>query len=385
MKNKTNYMNKSTILIAFTLLAFACSKPAGDKKAQLADLKKQKAEIENKITALEKQMGADKPTEVKTTNVVVLPVAAQTFKHFVEVQGSLDSDNNISVSPKMGGVITAVPVQVGDMVRQGQVLVVIDDAPLRQSLAEIQTSYDLAKTTFEKQQSLWNQKIGSEIQYLQTKNNKESLERRMASLNTQLAMARVSSPISGTVDAVNVKVGQQALPGVGVVQVVNLTQMKVKAKVADTYINSIKKGDPVIIKFPDISEEKQARITFAGQVVNPQTRTFDIEVMLANTDKKLKPNLLSIVSINDNVIKNALVIDENLVQNTELGKIVFVAEDENGKSVAKLKKIKTGVSYNGKVVVLEGLKEGDKLITVGNQDLVDNQPIKFTEGTPSEK
>ncbi len=384
MKNAINYMNKSTLIIAITLFAFACSKPAGDKKAQLADLKKQKSEIDNKIIALEKQMG-DNKSEIKITNVVVSPVKAQVFKHYVEVQGNLDSDNNLSVSPKMGGVITQVPVKVGDRVGAGQVLVVIDDATLRQTMAEIQTTYDFAKTTFEKQQNLWNQKIGSEIQYLQAKNNKESLERRMASLQTQMAMARVTSPIAGTIDAVNVKVGEQAMPGVGVVRVVNLTQMKVKAKVADTYINNIKKGDPVIIKFPDISEEKQARITFAGQVVNAQTRTFDIEVLMINQDNKLKPNLLSIVSVNDKVIQNALVVDENLVQNTELGKIVFTAETEGGKTVAKMRKIETGLSYNGKVIVLKGLKEGDQLITVGNQDLVDNQQIKLSEGETSAK
>jgi len=384
MKNAINYMNKSTLIIAITLFAFACSKPAGDKKTQLADLKKQRSEIDNKIIALEKKMGENK-SETKVTNVVVTPVKAQVFNHFVEVQGNLDSDNNLSVSPKMGGVITQVPVKVGDHVSAGQVLVVIDDATLRQSMAEIQTTYDFAKTTFEKQQNLWNQKIGSEIQYLQAKNNKESLERRMASLQTQMAMTRVTSPISGTIDAVNVKVGEQAMPGAGVVRVVNLTQMKVKAKVADTYINSIKKGDPVIIKFPDINEEKQARISFAGQVVNAQTRTFDIEVLMINQDNKLKPNLLSVISVNDKVIKNALVIDENLVQNTELGKIVFIAENEGGNLVAKMKKIETGLSYNGKVIVLKGLKEGDQLITIGNQDLVDNQKIKLSEAETSAK
>lgn len=384
MKNAINYMNKSTLIIAITLFAFACSKPAGDKKTQLADLKKQRSEIDNKIIALEKKMGENK-SETKVTNVVVTPVKAQVFNHFVEVQGNLDSDNNLSVSPKMGGVITQVPVKVGDHVSAGQVLVVIDDATLRQSMAEIQTTYDFAKTTFEKQQNLWNQKIGSEIQYLQAKNNKESLERRMASLQTQMAMTRVTSPISGTIDAVNVKVGEQAMPGAGVVRVVNLTQMKVKAKVADTYINSIKKGDPVIIKFPDINEEKQARISFAGQVVNAQTRTFDIEVLMINQDNKLKPNLLSVISVNDKVIKNALVIDENLVQNTELGKIVFTAENEGGNLVAKMKKIETGLSYNGKIIVLKGLKEGDQLITIGNQDLVDNQKIKLSEAETSAK
>jgi membrane fusion protein, multidrug efflux system len=371
-------MKNLTLFSITLLLAFACSKPV-DKKTELANLRKQKAELDTKIAALEKET---KPANEDSSRIKVVSITTlqpQTFRHFLEVQGNTDSDNNIMVSPKMGGVITQVFAKVGDNVRAGQVLVVVDDAVLQQNVAQLRTGYELAKTVYERQAALWQQKIGSEIQYLQAKNNKEGLERQIATLQTQLNMSRVTSPINGTVDAVMARVGEAAAPGMPAVRVVNLTQMKVKAKVADTYINSIRKGDAVTVKFPDIKEEIQARITFAGQVVSPQTRTFDIEVSINNREGKVKPNLLSIISINDKNQPNALVIDENLVQRTELGTIVFVAAEESGKTIARLKKITTGLSYGGMIEVTQGLQAGDKIVTAGNQDLVDGQTIRIQE------
>jgi len=383
MKNTMFINRKTSLLVAVTFLAFACNSGGGDKKAELAELKKQKTELEAKIAALEKEVGANKPADNRITAVMTQPVQPQTFRHFVEVQGTLDADNNINITPQMGGIVTQVMVKEGDNVRAGQVLLTTDAATLQQNLAQLETAYELAKTTFERQQNLWNQKIGSEIQYLQAKNQKESVERQIATLKTQIAMTRVTSPISGTVNAVNVKIGEMAAPGMPVVQVVNLSKMKVTAKVADSYINSVKKGDPVTVKFPDINEEMQGRLTFVGQVVNPMTRTFDIEVALPNKDNKLKPNLLAMVSINDKIKSNALVIDANLIQRTEQGDIVFVTATENGKTVAKAKKITKGLSYNGKVEVTEGLSAGDQLVTVGNQDLVDGQVVKVDEAVAS--
>lgn len=370
-------MKKSSIFLIISVLAVACN--SGDKKAQLAELKKEKSEIDAEISALEKETGAkDTNADNRIKFVMTTAVQPQTFKHYVEVQGTIDARQNINVTPKMGGNVTQVLVREGDKVRAGQTLVVTDDATLRQNMAQLRTGYELAQTVFERQANLWNQKIGSEIQYLQAKNQKEGLERQMATLRTQMAMARVTSPINGTVNAVNVKIGELAAPGAPLVQVVNLSQMQVKAKVADSYVNSIKKGDPVTVKFPDINEEIQAKVTFTGQVINPMSRTFDIEIALENRDNKLKPNLLAIVNINDKVKANALVIDENLVQNTENGDIVYVAVTENGKITAKSKKVSKGLSYNGKVEITDGLNAGDQLITAGNQDLVDGQTVKIS-------
>ncbi len=379
-------MKNTHIFIALALLAFSCSSSseADQKKEELAKLKSEQQEIAGKIKTLETELATLAPvksTEGRVKLVDVKPVQPQTFKHYLSVQGTVESDNNILISPKTGGVITSVNVNEGDRVSKGQVLAIIDDAVIRQGVEELKTGLDLATTVYEKQKNLWDQKIGSEVQFLQAKNNKESLERKLATLNSQLAMTRITSPISGVIDEVNIKPGEAAAPGLGVIRVVNLSEMKVKARMADSYIGTVKKGDEVNISLPDIKEELNGKISFVGQVVNPQSRTFDIEVSLKNRDEKLKPNMLAVVNINDKTAQEAIVIDANYVQQSESGEVVFVAGTEGNSQKAQMRKVKTGLTYNGQVEVLEGLKAGENLITSGYQDLVDGQVIKISSQT----
>ena len=192
------------------------------KRTELAELKAQQAELTTKIKTLEAdvtKLDPKKAEEARVKDVAVSPVTAATFRHFVELQGTIDAKNNVQVSPKSGGVVTAVYVKEGDNVRAGQAIAKIDDQILRESLGEIKTQLSLATTVYQKQAALWNQQIGTEIQYLQAKNNKEALERRLATLNAQLGQSTVTAPISGVVDQVTVKVGQSAAPGMGLVRV----------------------------------------------------------------------------------------------------------------------------------------------------------------------
>jgi RND family efflux transporter MFP subunit len=376
-------MKSTHIFFVLTLLAFSCNNASevDTKKEELTKLKSEQQEIAGKIKKLEAELAVLAPVKNDETRVKLVKaqtIQPQTFKHFISVQGTVESDNNILVSPKMGGVVTAVNVKVGDKVGQGQTMAVIDDAVLRQSIEELKTGLELANTVFEKQQNLWNQKIGSEVQFLQAKNNKESLERKLQTLNAQVAMSRITSPISGVVDEVNIKPGEAAAPGLGVIRVVNLSKIKIKARMADSYIGTVKKGDEVRITLPDINQELNGKISFVGQVVNPQSRTFDIEVILDNKEEKLKPNMLAVVNINDKTAQEAIVIDANYVQQSEEGDVVYVAGAEGQNQKAQMRKIKTGLTYNGQVEVLEGLKAGDQLITAGYQDLVDGQLIKLS-------
>ncbi len=366
------------IALALPFAITACG--GGDKEARLAGLKKQQQEITAEIKKLETELGAGKDTasNERVTLVQVQPVTPQTLRHYLTLQGTVDSDKNIAVSPKMPGTVTAVYVKEGDAVRAGQVMAVIDDAVMRQNVAELKTGLELATTVYEKQKNLWDQKIGSEIQYLQTKNNKESLERRLATLNEQLAQTRVTAPISGTVDAVGLRVGEPANPGTTTIRVVNLSDMKVLAKVADTYINTVRKGDEALVEL-NSGKKMTGKVSFVGKVVNPQTRTFDVEIALPNKGGLLKPNMLANISINDQTKENALVVNQNLIQRTESGDVVYVAKVNGNQTTAQLRKIKTGISYNGEVVVTEGLQPGDQLITVGYQDLVDGQPLKISD------
>ena len=374
---------RSYYAIVLTSLMMACG---GEKKTdlqgkreELAELKSQQVELNTKIKTLESEVTKLDPKKVETArvkDVTVSPVSASTFRHFVELQGTIDAKNNVQVSPKSGGVVTAVYVKEGDQVRAGQAIAKVDDQIMRESMAEVRTQLSLANTIFEKQASLWKQQIGTEIQYLQAKNNKEALERKLSTLNVQLAQSTVTAPISGVVDQVSVKVGQSAAPGVGLVRIVNLSQLKVIAKVSDTYSGSVRKGDPVVIRFPDLNREMKSQISFVSTSVDPLSRTFTIETPLPS-DNSLKPNMLAQVKINDQNVANAIVIDQNLIQNTEQGQLVYVAVNEGGKKVAKAKQIKTGQSYDGRIAVTQGLQSGDQIVTNGYQDLVDGQPISF--------
>ncbi|WP_338874001.1 efflux RND transporter periplasmic adaptor subunit [Spirosoma sp. SC4-14] len=370
-------------IILMTSLLLACSQEKKSdvqgKRDELADLKKQETELTTKIKTLESELAKLEPKkeeEGRVKEVSVAPVTATTFRHFVELQGTIDAKNNVQVSPKSGGVVTAVYVKEGDNVRAGAPIAKVDDELLRQSIAEVKTQLSLANTVYEKQAALWKQQIGTEIQYLQAKNNKESLERRLSTLDAQLGQSTITAPISGVVDQVNVKVGQSAMPGVGLVRVVNLSQLKVVAKVSDTYSGSVRKGDAVMIRFPDLNRDLNSKISFVSTTVDPLSRTFTIEAPLPS-DNSLKPNMLAQIKINDKTIGNAIVINQNLIQSTENGQLVYIAVNEGGKKVAKARTVKTGEAYDGKIAIMQGLQAGDQLVTVGYQDLVDGQPISY--------
>ncbi|MGF7216566.1 RND family efflux transporter MFP subunit [Spirosoma lacussanchae] len=349
------------------------------KRAELSELKAKQAELATQIKTLEGEVAKldpKKKEEARVKDVVVSPITASTFRRYVELQGTIDAKNNVQVSPKSGGAVTAVYVVEGSSVRAGQVLARLDDQILRTSLEEIKTQLSLANTVFEKQANLWKQQIGTEIQYLQAKNNKESLERRLATLNSQLSQSNVTAPISGVVDKVLAKVGSSAAPGMPMFQIVNLSQLKVKANVADTYAGSVKKGDEVIVRFPDVNRELKTRVNFVSTTVDPLSRTFTIEAPLPS-DRSLKPNMLAQIKINDVNKADALVINQNLIQNTESGQLVYVAVNEGGKKVAKSRKITPGQSYGGQIEIIAGLKPGDQLVTQGYQELTDGTPINY--------
>lgn len=349
------------------------------KKEELATLKQQQAELNTKIRTLESEMAKldpKKSEEVRIKEVTVAPVVPTTFRHFIELQGSIDAKNNVQVSPQSGGAVTAVYVKEGDVVKAGTVMARIDDQILRQSIEEVKNQLTLANTVFEKQSNLWKQQIGTELQFLQAKNNKESLEKRLATLNTQLGLSVVKAPISGVVDKVFVKLGAMGMPGVPMFQVVNLAQLKAVAKVADTYAGSVRKGDAVQVVFPDVQKSMNTSINFVSTTVDPLSRTFTIEAPLPS-DNSLKPNMLAQVKINDTSKPNAIVINQNMIQSTEQGQLVYVAVAEGGKKVARARQVKTGLSYGGQIEIVEGLNAGDQLITQGYQELVDGQPINF--------
>lgn len=377
-------MKNIIVFSGVAALLWACGGTAsGDLEAKKNKMDKYKSklqELEVKIAELEKEialMDTAGNTGLKTRLVKVDTLQSGRFVHFIDIQGTVDSDENIFVSPEMPGVITGIYVKEGDRVSRGTLLANMDAAALSNTLQEVKTSLALATTAYEKQKRLWDQNIGSEIQFLQAQTQKESLESRVKSIEAQIAMTRMKSPINGTVDAVNVKIGEMANPGMSGIRVVNLDKVKVKAMVSDNFIANIRKGDEVRIELPDIGKEITSKISFVGQVINQQNRSFAIEVNLDNKEKMLRPNMIAKLKINDQKLEDALVVSSNLIQRAGNQRFIMVAVNENGKFIARKREISTGSEYDGKTVITAGLSKGDLVITSGQDEVVDGQPLMF--------
>ncbi|MBK0403351.1 efflux RND transporter periplasmic adaptor subunit [Adhaeribacter sp. BT258] len=371
-----------TILSLAIIVAFsACNSGGGDKTAQLDQLKKEQAEIEAKIATLEGELKiAGKGTELteKPVPVNVLEVKPQAFKHYLEVQGKVDFNQNVMVSAKVPGVLTSVRVNRGDRVSKGQTLATIDASVLDLSIAELQSSVELARTVFNKQKNLWDQKIGTEIQYLTAKNNKESLENKLATLKEQRDQYNIKAPISGLVDEVLPKSGEAVAPGVGIIRVVNPAGTKIVADISESYAAKIRKGDEAVVFFPDLNKEIPATVRVVGTAINPNNRAFTIELGLKNTqDVKLNPNMIAVVRINDYSQESAMVLPVNLIQKDETSSYVYVVEQQGEKKIAKRRPVTTGQSYKDKIEVLSGVSENDKVISSGYQNLNEGQPVAF--------
>ncbi len=364
---------KTTILyITLAAIMVACSTP--DKKAELEKLRTEKAGIETKIAALEEELAKTDTTKQKLIDVIVMPLTTQTFKTYIEVQGRIDADENVSLSTEMPGTVTKINVKVGDEVTKGQVLAETDARATHQQIADMQNSLDLANQVFQKQKNLWDQKIGTEIQFLQSKNNKESLENKISTMQEQIRMSKIISPISGTIDAVNIKVGQAVAPGLSAINVINFSNLKVKADVSESYAGRVKVGNEVLVLFPDTHDSITSKVNYASRAINNLTRTFGVEVLLDNS-KEYHPNMVAKLKINDyqSPTPKITVSVKYIQKGTDES---FVLVSENGKVVKKT--IKISHEYNGLAEVSDGLKEGDLLITDG-YDLInegDNVNVK---------
>lgn len=372
--------------IVSSIIVSACgggeAKDLAGKKKQLSEAKTQLKELQTKVAALEKEIAkldTSFHAEQKIKLVKADTLAPSEFKHFIEVQGTVDADENVLAINQLPGIVTAIFVKPGDRVTKGQVLATTDGSAYERGIEALQTGLDLATTAYEKQKRLWEQNIGSEIQYLQAKTQKETLEKQLKAQVAQLEMTKVKSPINGTVDEVRLKLGDmaapsQAMPGI---RIINTSKLTLKAKLSDAYIGRVRQGDIVSVFFPDLNKTVDSKITYAGQVVNPTGRTFNVEAKLLNDKGEYAANMLAKLLINDEVLKNVMVVPTNIVQRSAEGIYVLVAENENGKTIAKKRSVKTGSEYNGQTVITEGLKPGDRIITFGYSELVDGQPIAF--------
>lgn len=376
-QHKMKSISSLTILSIITtfLLLTGCG---NDKAAKLEKLKSQQAALSKEITALEKELAAENPQviAVRSKEISVIELTPRKFDYFIQTQGMVESKDNILVSAKSMGSISSVYVTEGQAVVKGQILAQIENAITKLGIDEVKASLELSKTVYDRQKSLWDQKIGTEIQYLQAKNNKESLEKRLATLNEQLDMSRIKSPINGTVDEVNIKIGENAAPGAPAFRVINTEELKIKAKVSEAYVTSIKKGNIVQVNFPDLGKTIDARVSFVGRNIDVLSRSFPIEVELSGSPD-LRPSMTAILKIIFQSEPQALLVPINLVQEINGQKVVYVVETDGKQTVARRKVIVLGGVYGNMAEVKVGLQSGDKVISVGYQGLNDGEFVKI--------
>lgn len=361
-------MNRNLLIVIISAIAlYACGgkSQGGDlakKKQELATLKADAKKLNDKIARLQEDIAKlDTTAGTQNAEVKTMAVEAQVFKTYIDVQGRVDADENVSLSTQMPGTITRINVKVGQEVSKGQILAETDASLLSQQMSDLQTSLDMANIAYKKQENLWNQKVGTEMQYLQAKTTRESLEKKLNALHEQVRMSKIISPINGTVDAVNIKIGQQVMPGLNAITVVNFSNLKVKADVAESYSSRVQTGQEVKVYFPDSKDSFNGKIYYASRAINPLTRTFGVEILLGN-GQKYHPNMVAKLKINDYSSKKPeIVVPIKYLQKGTSEMYVLVAE--NGEAVKKAVTISR--EYNGMAEIASGLAEGDQLIVEG--------------------
>ncbi|GGF16541.1 RND transporter [Hymenobacter cavernae] len=367
----------SAALLALALLAACGGKQ--DPAAELAKLKQEQASNQAKIADLEAKVGGDKPANAaaNAVPVAVINVQPENFQSYLEVQGRADFDQNANVSARAAGTITSIRVQRGDRVGKGQILATLDAAVLEAGIAELRTRLDLAKVIYEKQDRLWQQQIGTEVQYLQAKNNYDALRRNLATQQQQRDLYNVRAPFGGTVDDVPAKEGELASPGVPVVRLLSGSSGKIVADISEAYANSIKAGDKALVSIPDLGAENlTSTVRTVSRIINPTSRTFTVELRLNGKESaQLRPNMVVAVRIQNYARPNATVVPVDIVQKDEENSYVFVVEQKGNQKVAAKRVIQTGATYNGKVEVTKGLAANDQVISAGYQNVNEGQVV----------
>jgi len=367
------------IIYYSVLIVFLSSCSSSDKKAELAKLKVQRDQLNTEISKLENEVNPGNKNDSKSITVSVTDAVETVFNHYIQVQGTVDGDQNIAVSPQIPGIVTAVYVKEGSNVGKGQLLAELDGRVLKQSLEEVKTQLVLANSIFQKQSALWDKKIGSEVQYLQAKTNKESLEQRLGTMREQLKQARIVSPISGTVESVPLRVGQSVSPGVptSTIRVINMSVAKISADVSEAYASRIHDGNSVLVNFPDVGKDIETKLSFAGRFIDPTNRTFKVECKISSKDLVLRANMIAYIKIKDYSNSKAISLPVNYVLNDQKGKFIYVAKQKGTGWIAEKRIIKTGKDYDGLVEVLEGLNTGEKIVSAGFQNLNAGSSIVF--------
>ncbi|GGB79627.1 RND transporter [Flavobacterium suaedae] len=384
-------MKKIIYITSLSLVLFSCgngdsvnvdevieTKDAKKIKEAREEIHKKYEELSVKLDSLDAALDELNPNK-KFPLVKTITLSDTIFKHYIEIQGSVDTKKNIVIYPEMSGVLQQLNVKAGQKVTKGQVLARIDDGGLAAQVAQAETQLALSQTTFDRQKRLWDQKIGSEIQFLQAKTSLESQQKAVAQLKSQLAKTVVRAPFSGTIDDVMTEQGKVVAPGQELFRIVSLTDMYVSATVPENYIGRVKLNAPVDVYIKSIGKTYEGKIRQVGNFINPNNRTFSIEVALPNPENLLRPNQVAVLKILDYTTEDAILIPENIVQQKGNGRlVVYTLEDKEGEEqpVAVEKEVETGYTSGAYTEIKSGLKVGDKIITDGAKSVENGSPVE---------
>ena len=377
---------KGFIIMSALFLLASCGTGRKEGNAQLTDMKveleklrSERDAISAKMTKLEADILKMDPASAAAENAKLVQVTSVTpkdFAHYIDLQGRIATENISYVTPRgMGGQVKAIYVKQGDNVRKGQLLLKLDDAVVRQQITSMKTQLSFAQDLFNRQQNLWKEGIGTEVQLLTAKNNVEGMERQMSLLNEQLSMSNVYAEVTGVAEAVNIRVGETftGAPQTGIT-IVNPSSLKAVVDIPENYISKIKKGMPVLVDIPDMGKTIKTNISLVSEVINATNRSFTAECKIPG-DASLKPNQIAVIKILDHEMKNSMIAPIATIQTDEKGKFVYVMTTENGKQVARKKNVLIGEVYDEMVEIKSGLSASDQLITLGFQGLYDGQLI----------
>jgi len=386
-------MKKIILLFITTLFLASCG---GDKKQRsvediiasqdLNEIRSKKDEITNMQIEMANQINLLDEQIEKLDSMQRVPLITtfiskeEVFDHYLDLQGNVDTKELLTITPEYNGILSKIYVKEGQWVTSGQVLAKIDDGGLSQQLAQLQIQADLAKTTFERQERLWNQKIGSEIQYLQAKSGYEAQMEAINQLKQQLAKTIVKAPFAGTIDDVITEQGNVVAAGqTPLFRLVNLNNMYIETDVPENHISNITKDKKVIVELPVLGKTLQSKVRQAGSYINPANRTFKIEVSISNKDRSIKPNLTAKLKINDYTNPIAILIPQSIISENANGEqYVYVVNDRKGNlGVATRVIIKTGKTQGDNIEVLEGLQPGSEIIKEGARSVKEGQTVEI--------
>ncbi len=380
-------MKRIITILTLSLVLFSCGKKETNasiddliKSKNTKELQAKKALIQADIAKIDAALATLEVKKAEEALVSVATVKDTLFNHYLDIQGNVNTKENVLVQPEIPGTLVTLNVKAGQHVAAGQILGRVDDGGSSQQVASLETQYQLAKTTFERQKNLWNQKIGSEIQYLQAQTQMISLSKSVAQAKAQLARTLIKAPFSGTIDEVYVERGQVVAASVqGLMRIVNLGNMYVSTTVPETYVDKLKVGTEVNVFITSLGKAYKGKVRQVGSFINPSNRSFGIEVAIPNPGNLLRPNQVAKLKIIDYVSKNAIVVPTNVVQEDgEHNKFVFTVTNSNGKTgTAKKVLVKVGKSSDNVTEILSGLSPNDVIVTEGVNTISEGMKLNF--------